>query len=196
MRRVVKVGGSLLLRGDLPESLRHWIESQAAAQTFVVFGGGELIDAIRHLDQLRPGDPSEVHWRCVDLLQVTFEIASTWLADWPRVDTTENVGDALAALTNCRPAALVSVRSFYRRDSGSRLPLNWNTTADSIAAELAVQVDADELVLLKSCDIDPFADTESLAQRGIVDRSLATISPRVKSIRVEKLSSAALADGE
>lgn len=188
MQRVVKVGGSLLLRKDLCESLRRWLEQQSPARTYVVFGGGELIDAIRHLDRVHPADPKQVHWRCVDLLQFTFEIAASWLDDWPRIDTQSGVAAAAARLPRFDPAVLVSVRSFYHRDSGLRLPTNWDTTTDSIAAELAVQIDADELVLLKSCRVESPIEAESLANRGIVDRSLPLISPQLKSLRVEKLS--------
>ena len=206
MRRVVKVGGSLLLQSKLAESLREWIAGQPAAQTLVIFGGGELIEAIRRLDQLRPGDPGEVHWRCVELLQATFDIASSWLVDWPRIDTTGDFDEALAAITSGSPATLVSVRSFYRRDSGSQLrrdpgdsgsqlpgdsgsqlPLNWSTTTDSIAAELAVKVGADELVLLKSCDVDPEADALQLARKGIVDPVFPRVAGKLPAFRVERL---------
>ena len=71
MRRVVKVGGSLLTRTDLQSKLTEWLDRQGKAQHLLVIGGGELIDAIRRLDRIRPADSSDVHWQCIDLLDVT-----------------------------------------------------------------------------------------------------------------------------
>lgn len=187
MRRVVKVGGSLLLRDDLTHSLRQWIARQPAATTLVIVGGGELIDAIRHLDQVRPSDPALIHWLCVDLLQSTFRLASMGFPGWPAIDSARELQRVTASSSEAGETFLVSVRSFYGPDSESELPVSWDTTSDAIAAELAVQVDADELVLLKSCQVDPDADVDSLARCGVVDQSLRMIAPHVKSIRVERL---------
>ena len=189
MRRVVKVGGSLLLRDDLPQSLEQWIGRQSAAQTFVIVGGGELIDAIRSLDQLRPSDPALIHWLCVDLLQSTFRLAANWLARWQAIDSPPEL-DRVAASCGVDETFLVSVRSFYHRDSGSDLPISWDTTTDSIAAELALRVDADELVLLKSCDVDSAADVFQLVREGIVDPVFPRIAAKLPTIRVERLSGA------
>lgn len=185
MRRVIKVGGSLLSRADLIESLPHWLDQQSPAQNVLIFGGGELVDAIRNLDRLRPSESAVVHWRCVDLLQVTFQMAADWFSAWSTVDSRDLLA-ALAAVGAERPV-LVSVRSFYRPDVGSSLPLTWDTTTDAIAAELAVRCEADELVLLKSCEVDPGADVDSLAEAGIVDLALPLIAPAVRSVRVAML---------
>lgn len=195
MRRVIKVGGSLLLRPDLVEALPSWLEQQSPTQNLVVVGGGELIDAIRHLDQQKPASPAEVHWRCVDLLQHTFEITASWFGEWATFDSPNGQADFMELLDaeqqrgdspDHHPATLVSVRSFYGPDSGSTLPLTWETTTDSIAAELAIRIDADELVLLKSCRVNS-QSVDDLARAGVVDRSLPMIAPSVRSIRIERL---------
>jgi aspartokinase-like uncharacterized kinase len=188
MRRVVKVGGSLLVRNDLPDSLRQWIAGQPAAQTFVIVGGGELIDAIRDLDQVRPCDPALIHWLCVDLLQSTFRLAASWFASWPSIDSTQDLDRTAASHSGVGETFLVSVRSFYHPHSGSDLPINWDTTTDSIAAELALRVNADELVLLKSCEVDSDADVVQLVRSGIVDPAFARVAVKLPAFRVERLS--------
>ncbi len=190
MRRVVKVGGSLLSRGDFAEALLQWIAKQPPAQTLVVIGGGNLIDAIRQLDRIHPGDPVEVHWRCVDLLQVTFELVSGWIAQWPKIDSAEQLSAELDLPGEPDGPVIVSVRSFYGRDSKVDLPLDWSTTADSIAAALAIGVDADELVLLKSCEIADPLDLRDAFRREIIDEALLALAARVRSIRMESLSDA------
>ena len=87
---------------------------------------------------------------------------------------------------------LVSVRSFYHRQSRHALPLDWSTTTDSISAALAIETDADELVILKSCEVDAAADATTLAEQGIVDPAFPRAASRVKSIRIEKLPHSSL----
>ncbi len=186
MRRVIKVGGSLLLRPDLPESLSLWIARQSTAENLIVIGGGKLIDAIRQLDQLRPGDPIETHWRCVDLLEVTRQIVSTWF-DWESILTGPQLQDRITNQFSRHRPTLVAVKSFYDRGSTCDAPLDWRTTSDTIAAVLAKTVHAEELILLKSCAIDPRMDLIALAQQGIVDESLLRFRSRSLSIRVEQL---------
>lgn len=187
MHRIVKVGGSLLTRPEFSEALRAWYQAQTPARTMMVFGGGQLIDAIRRRDRLCPGDPDVVHWQCVELLQKTFEVVIQRLADWPVIDKKGAIGRDCWSELSTRQPTLLSIRSFYDRDSQTALPTNWDTTTDSIAAELARQTDADELVLLKSCDIDPSEDIATLTKKGIVDAAFAQFATDVQSIRIEKL---------
>ncbi len=190
MLRIVKVGGSLLTRPDLTTSLPKWLAAQSPAQNWLIVGGGKSIDAIRDLDQLRPGDPQQVHWRCVDLLQVTFEIFAEWFPQWDKIDIPgQLLSERPAADASNESTAIVSVRSFYHRECLWQLPLDWDTTTDSIAAALAIQTGAEETVLLKSCDVPRSADVESLAEQGIVDRALPELTSQLKSIRVERLPS-------
>lgn len=191
MLRVVKVGGSTLTRSDLADVLPQWIEEQPPAVNLIIVGGGELIDAVRKLDQVRPMPPGAVHWRCVDLLQATFETLAEWFPDWLAIDVAP---DQLASAVDCLPGgstSVVSVRSFYGRDSAGDfarlLPATWDTTTDAIAALLAAQLRAAELVILKSCDVDSSRSMTELSEEGIVDNALPMITPHLNRIRIERL---------
>lgn len=187
MRRVVKLGGSLLVREDLVDRLHRWYTAQRAAETLLIVGGGELIDAIRRLDRVRPGDPAAVHWRCVDLLRATFETVTEWFPGWAVIASDAQFHQQLRdGFARDRPT-LVSVSAFYRRDSAAGLPEDWRTTTDAIAAFLAHQVDADELVLLKSCEVDASADPTDLAAQGIVDPAFPLTAEGVPKVTVRKL---------
>ena len=71
MRRIIKIGGSMLLRDDLATAVNNWLNKHPADQTWVVIGGGKLIDAMRELDSQHPMDPQQVHWTCVDSVSYT-----------------------------------------------------------------------------------------------------------------------------
>lgn len=187
MRRVVKLGGSLLVREDLTDRLRQWHAAEPRGETLLIVGGGELIDAVRRLDRVRRGDPAEVHWRCVSLLQATFETVCEWFPDWASIVTAAQFRQQLRdGFARDRPT-LVSVSAFYRRDSAAGLPEDWRTTTDAIAAYLAHQVDADELVLLKSCEVDSSADIADLAAPGIVDSAFPAAAEGLSKVTVRKL---------
>lgn len=191
MRRVVKVGGSLLLRDDLVKALPRWLAAQSEAETLIIVGGGELIDAIRRLDRVRRGDPAETHWMCVELLDATYRVFSQWF-EWPRIDTAEAFCTANETGFSTRQPTLVAVRAFYDRSrhtaGHAAVPLDWRTTTDTIAALLAEDIGADELVLLKSCDVDATASVTQLSNRGIVDETLPLLPWQPKKIRIEKLT--------
>ncbi len=95
MRRVIKVGGSLLSSPNLPDSLTRWIERQGVAENLVVVGGGELVDAIRKLDQIRPSDPVKTHWRCIELMEMTRSIFADWF-DWDSIITSRQLETVMA----------------------------------------------------------------------------------------------------
>ncbi len=189
MRRVVKVGGSLIHRSDLTGALPRWFEAQPPAENLVIVGGGSLVNAIREIDSIRPGKPESTHWLCVDLLDCTFRLAASWF-DWPAVADADQLAQSIEEGFEIDRPTLVAVRSFYGpdRDQGKRLlPSDWQTTTDSIAALLALVVNADELVLLKSCDVDSSLNYDQLAAAGIVDEAFPTVAEKVHRVRLEKL---------
>lgn len=187
MRRVVKVGGSLINRSDLTDALPRWFENQRRAENLVIIGGGSLVNAIREIDSIRPGEPEATHWLCVDLLEYTFRLAASWF-DWPVVVDADQLATAIEAGFEIDRPTLVSVRSFYRPDCDQErrllLPSDWQTTTDSIAALLALVVDADELVLLKSCDVDSSLNFGQLAAAGIVDEAFPGVAENVHRVRL------------
>ncbi|MEE2936794.1 MAG: hypothetical protein VYA84_12460 [Planctomycetota bacterium] len=62
-------------------ALSTWMSQQTPAETLCIVGGGKVIDAIRQLDGVHPGDPAMIHWLCVDSLQTTFHFVASWF-DW------------------------------------------------------------------------------------------------------------------
>lgn len=187
MRRVVKLGGSLLIRHDLVDRLRDWYATETPAETLLVVGGGELIDAIRRLDRVRPNNPVEVHWRCVDMLQATFATVREWFPDWDSICSAEQFYEHSRRGFAVERPTIVSVGAFYHRDGNAGLPEDWRTTTDAIAAFLAHRVGAQELLLLKSCQVDRSADATKLADQGIVDPAFPIAANGLPKVNVRRL---------
>ncbi|MGB7328936.1 MAG: protein kinase [Rubripirellula sp.] len=187
MRRVIKVGGSLLLRPKLKDQLDRWIDAQSPAENLIVVGGGSIVEAVRELDAVHSLDSDDVHWVCVELLESTRRLVQQLLPDWKTVVTASQFRGCVERGFSLDQTTLVSVASFYNRDCDTLLPKDWRTTTDAIAAYLAVCANADELVLLKSCDIDPDWDLDRLIDDGVVDDATRLIAPDVRLVRVERL---------
>ncbi len=165
---VVKLGGSLLLRPDLPDLLRQWLLTHAAQrQVNMIVGGGAMVDALRELDRVHRLDPVDMHWRCVRVLRHTLEVVAAWLPEAVVIDTPAT----FARHCHQRQAGwfLIVPEAFYHPDSGDDLPCDWTTTSDSIAALLARKLAAEQLVLLKSCELPQPLDLAAAAAQGIVD---------------------------
>jgi aspartokinase-like uncharacterized kinase len=187
VRRIVKIGGSLLTRDDLVPSVNHWLAHQAPAENVVIVGGGALIDAIRQLDAVRPGDGATVHWRCIELLGTTFQIAADWFPGWDQVKTRETFLRGVEfGFSSSRPT-IINVGAFYHANATQKLPLDWRTTTDSIAVLLGNLSHADEVTLLKSCFVDPEMSVQQLARDGIIDEAVPGISRRFETLRVVQL---------
>ena len=204
MKRVIKLGGSFLTCPDLESRLQKWQQSSAPAHTLAIVGGGGLVNAIRDMNAIASLDERTTHWRCVELLSHTFEIMAQRL-NWQTIKRPEELKQWIQAPTGKEEITLVKVDTFYRvsdstaTSSGAGrwnlhgrdlLPENWDTTTDSIAAMLALVVQASELVILKSCPITPEATLQELAAAGIVDQAFPQIAEQVSSVRVEQLVAA------
>ncbi|TWU55375.1 amino acid kinase family protein [Rubripirellula reticaptiva] len=187
MRRVVKVGGSLLLRPNLKDQLDRWIGSQSPAENLLIVGGGNLVEAVRELDAVHSLDSEEIHWLCVELLESTHRMVQQLSPAWKTVSTTIQFRGGVERGFSRDQTTLISVASFYHRYCGASLPEDWRTTTDAIAAYLAVCVNADELVMLKSCDVDPGRTLDQLIDDGVVDKATRLIAPHVRHIRVQCL---------
>ena len=192
-RRVIKLGGSLLQSDNLKRRLREWISSQSNrrdsnTETLVVVGGGQLVDAIRRSDKTQPREPEVVHWQCVDLLESTHKIVRSMFPDWKVIDSPDEFENGMKMGFDGRVPTLVSVSSFYRRDTSCSLPTDWRTTSDSIAAYLSQITKSDELVLLKSCEVDPESTLKGLSEAGIVDQALPAFESVLRKIRAVRLA--------
>ena len=190
--RVVKVGGSLLSGFDLQTHLAQWLLEQPTCPTLVVVGGGELADAVRVLDQ-RYGLSSEcAHFQAIRAMQVNSYVLCQLC---PSLVWIERVRDWQARRSESRERkGILDPEFFLRYDeprmSGDRLPCGWHVTSDSIAARLAVVVEATELVLIKSTlpgPSPPELTFRQAAKTGFVDQHFCVAAHSIERIRAVNL---------
>ncbi len=202
--RVLKLGGSLLDNHEFVQQFDDWLQLQPPAWNLVIVGGGNLVEAMRDLDRSFQLPSSFVHWACVRLLESTFEVVcqlfphatmvsdrQQWLALATRLASAGAIADQQC--TAISEVAIINVPAFYAakfaQELPIRLPENWSTTSDSIAALLCRIVQADELVLLKSTDPPAESSIENLAQQGIVDAAFPEASHGIGRIRIVNMRS-------
>jgi len=183
--RVIKVGGSLLQFEGLVPAFREWHDAQPPAIDVLMAGGGDLVEAVRDLNQRFAMDQLATHWLCVRLLDVTARILHLLLPEAAFLDRCEELRARLSA---AQPSLILfSVEEFLQRYeptmAGHRLPTNWSSTSDSIAARLAQAIGADELVLLKSAVLSPPANRSTAAQAGYVDAFFPSASLPLQHVR-------------
>jgi len=197
MRRIVKIGGSMLMRTDLTRAVNQWLAKHPADQTLIIVGGGKLIDAVRELDQLHTMNQQQVHWTCVGLLTTTANFVSQ-IFDWPLITTHSQWKAALQTPPEPGLPTVIAPEVFYNQhpsslhhvkshDTRLRLPDDWRTTTDSIAGLLSALLDADELVLLKSCPIPTAMSPTELADVGIVDAAFPEVAAQLRQVHIEQL---------
>ena len=191
---VVKIGGSILFSSNALDRLIVKVADQYPdSSLFVIVGGGELVEAIRILHRLRPElDGERLHWKCVELLDTSWELACTIV---PTAVPILTASDLHAALANPVPATyIVRVGCFYTEAIHSTLSeevrpaLNWNTTTDALAWLLAYTIESDQLVIVKSCDIQENLSLCQAASDEIVDGEIMNLSRCNPGIAVRFLS--------
>lgn len=199
-RRVVKLGGSLLDLPDLAQRIERWLQREPdRCLNLFVIGGGRLVDAIRDLDRIHSLDPAQIHWLCVELLEQTAKLFQKIAPDIPLIRTErelETLADRGARKTG---SVIIPPRLFYSPSlrNSHLLPENWDTTTDSLAAMLAREMDADELILLKSTSLPkPLHCPNEWVEAGLVDGNFPNTCRGIPAIRTENLRNLRLvADG-
>ncbi len=207
--RVLKLGGSLLDWSGWPQALGDWLKRQAPAANVLIVGGGALADVVRGWDRTYGLDASAAHWLAVGTMSVTAQMAKRLLPNVPSTARFESLVEGLDSRLNVEESDGLLVfdpADFLARIEpaalGRRLPHGWHVTSDSIAARIAVVLQAAELVLLKSALPDPvvapsktsksppqIATLEQAAASGFIDGFLPELAAELPRIRGVNLRS-------
>jgi dihydroneopterin aldolase len=159
---IVKLGGSLAVSPHL----KDWLEAIAAeaGAVVVVPGGGPFADAVRAAQAVMGFDDAAAHAMALAAM-AAFGRALESLA--PRLE----VALSRAAIRRALRAGAVPVWAPETMALAARLPETWDLTSDSLAAWLAGELEATQLVLVKHGRFpgDRLA-ADDLAERGVVDR--------------------------
>ena len=188
-RVVIKIGGSLLDLPDLRPRLAAILESCEPACVALVAGGGALADEVRHWFDRQALDEGTAHALAMQTLEVT---ASLLVQLLPGAELCHSAASVREAWERGRTAVIQPNRWFQQsrgwfdgppRLSSGLLPQTWDVTSDTLAACIAIELNAGELLLLKSADSPAGLDLASAAEAGLVDRCLPRIADRIPRIR-------------
>jgi aspartokinase-like uncharacterized kinase len=158
---VVKVGGSLLHDHDALSRTLCALESIAPARALVIVpGGGPFADAVRAVDQRHTLSSDDAHWMAIlGMEQFAIVLAS-------RIRNAELVhgsDDIARAQTRGRIPVLAPYRWLRESDP---LPHSWDVTSDSIAAWIASEIGAPQLILIKPDAHDALAVVDRYFDRA------------------------------
>jgi dihydroneopterin aldolase len=159
---VVKLGGS----HAFSEHLAGWVDAIAgcAGHVIVVPGGGPFADAVRDAQpKIGFNDVAAHHMALLAMEQYGCALASLNGRFVP--------ADSLAAIQHARETAKVPVWMPSRMALAAKdIPCSWEVTSDSLAAWLAGQLGARQLLLVKHVSLRGTAvSLPELIARGIVD---------------------------
>lgn len=179
-RGVLKIGGATLFTTsswpETIETIQHQVD-----QLFVLVGGGDTVESMRRACELYPTlDPVAMHWRCVQLLDATWEVACELLPKATPISDWNSLQSALATSRNS--LYLVRVGAYYQSAPNPSIPEawlprhGWETTTDALGWLLCKLTGAQRLWLIKQCDCEGIASLQAAAQTGIIDPELARLA--------------------
>ena len=177
---VVKVGGSLLLWPLLTDRLSRFLAFRRD-RIVLIAGGGGAADWVRALDQAHQIGQEIAHELALRSLDLSARALAILLTD---ADVVESVAE-IAQVWHAGRIPILSPRLVWNEAEKltfDRLPRDWNTTTDSIAARIASLLHADELILLKSTSIPAGTSREQAALAGVVDPVFPQASRGLASI--------------
>ncbi|MDR5783027.1 aspartate kinase [Caballeronia sp. LZ065] len=160
---VVKIGGSL----SHDPALREWLTrlwEVGGGRVVIVPGGGDFADAVRQYQSEWQFDDLAAHNMCL-LAMAQYAILMQGVV--PELVLASNESRIRRALRDGRVA--VWVPTDLMRTTPDKMT-NWDVTSDSLAAWLSTSLNAERLMIVKSCEVEAHASLEALAADGVVDR--------------------------
>jgi len=162
---LVKLGGSL----SYDPCILAWLDAlstMGGGRVIVVPGGGPFADLVRDAQHHWEFDDESAHRMSLHAMQ---QNALLLAALCPALVPVESESDMRAVLSRGRAALWMPLAMTLGNPD---LDANWNVTADSIGAWLAGHLNAERLILVKSCRVPtPPLDANALSVAGIVDRA-------------------------
>ena len=166
---VVKIGGSLCADPVLPQWL-DLLASLGGGRVTIVCGGGTFADEVRRV---------QAHWDFNDLAAHNMAVLAMAQTAYqlqalnPELRLAARKTDIRRVLRKGRTALWLP---FELQTEVPAERTTWEATSDTIALDLARTLNAERLVVVKSCAIDPSLTLAQLGHAGVLDRGFAALS--------------------
>jgi aspartokinase-like uncharacterized kinase len=166
---VVKLGGSL----NRDALLVRWLEllsTLGRGRVAVVPGGGGFADQARE---------AQAHWGFDDVAAHNMAIlamaqtAMLLRALSPALQPAMRDADIRRSLRQGRTALWVPLELLRERPDELT---NWNVSSDSLALWLARRLNAERLIVVKSCELDAGLSLQQCTEAGVLDRRFASLA--------------------
>jgi len=168
---IVKIGGSMSTDPLLPQ----WLELLAqlgGGRVTLVCGGGGFADHARVV---------QTHWQINDLAAHNMAVLAMAQTAYqvhamnPALQLTTSKTDIRRVLQKGQTAVWLPFELQRSQPDGNT---SWEVTGDSIALDLARRLNAERLIAIKSCAIDPTQSLAQLGLAGIVDARFASLASK------------------
>lgn len=162
---VVKLGGSLAKSGQLRAALDAVARRYRGRTAVLVPGGGAFADQVRAAQRQWQFDDVTAHAMALLAMQ---QMARLFNGLKPDFEVTGSVVEIILRVRSADGATLIWSPDIDELNRAG-IAASWDITSDSLAAWLALQISARELVLVKSAAIDPQLNLAQLADAGVID---------------------------
>lgn len=163
---VVKLGGSFFDSPDLFEWLKV-LSKDGAGKVVIVPGGGPFADQVREAQKQHKFNDQIAHKMALHAMDQfgLFLIGMAEKQDQQLIAANSKQQIKEALKNKQTPVWLPS----KELKNNKEIPQNWSVTSDSLSAWLAKELNADQLILIKRCDVDQ--SIKELEKRSVVDSS-------------------------
>ncbi len=159
--RVIKLGGSLLSDAEALINCLNTIEQKIKDKVVIVPGGGLFADQVRKAQKQWQFNDKIAHQMAILAMQQMALLFKSIKPDFL-------IADKLSAI---REDSIFIWSPDVQQLNLSAVKASWDITSDSLAAWLANQLKADELILVKSADIPTNINIYQMQQQGLVDKA-------------------------
>lgn len=163
--QVIKLGGSLAHSTLLANNLERLDQLPHNTDVVVVPGGGAFADQVRLAQQHWCFDDRTAH--CMALLAMQ-QMALLITGLKPAWHSAGSVADIKLLLGQGKPVVWSPAVQELDR---AGIAATWDITSDSLAAWLAGELAAQELLLIKAAKLAPYLTLSELAAQGILDKA-------------------------
>jgi len=163
---ILKLGGSLLSSQILPQWL-HLAVKEGKGNVVIVPGGGVFADQVRSTQKIWQYDDQTAHYMAILAMQQMALLFKGLCSDLCLVNQVEAIRPALYQ----KKTVVWSPLAIELDDAN--IKASWDVTSDTLAAWLAVQLFADQLILVKSAQLSENATLQQLSEQAIVDQAFA-----------------------
>ncbi len=158
---VIKLGGSLTTSTGLTSCFNRVNQHYRNDQVIIVPGGGAFADQVRIAQRQWHVDDLTAHHMAILAMQQMALLFKALQPQWQLLSTLTDIQKSMSSVLIWSP--------LLSELNAAGIQPSWDITSDSLAAWMAKQVNATELILVKSAAVTADATIADLQNQGVID---------------------------